>query len=309
MPLLSGLPDDFRYILALQESAAIGVADGYAQATGRPSLVNLHAAAGTGNAMGNLINTQSGHVPVVITSGQQAGKYTELKAYLTNVDAPRLVEPLVKWSHEPSRPQDAPQSLSNAILQAAAAPSGPVYLSPPLDDWDQNADASALGHLKDRSVDGNPVVPEEALGRLRERLTAAKNPVLVAGPDIDTNSGWDGAVRLAENLSLPVLAAIRPPGARSPPSPQLPGVLPGSIPTVASHFDGHELIVAFGAAIFTYHEFATRQFPPAAGTELWAVTADLDEAARAPVGHILIGDPADAVKRLADAVPAAERRR
>src|SRR5580693_8838892 len=147
------------------------MADGYAQATGRPALVNLHAAAGTGNAMGNLINTQAGHVPVVITSGQQARRYTELKAYLTNVDAPKLVEPLVKWSHEPSRPQDAPQSLSKAILLAAAAPAGPVYLSLPLDDWDHDADASALGHLKSRVVDGNPVVPEEALGRLRERLT------------------------------------------------------------------------------------------------------------------------------------------
>src|ERR1700722_16571788 len=178
LPMLSGLPDDFRYILALQEGAAIGMADGYAQATGRPSLVNLHAAAGTGNAMGNLVNTQAGHVPVIITSGQQARRYTELKAYLTNVDAPKLVEPLVKWSHEPSRPQDAPQSMSTAIFLATAAPSGPVYLSLPLDDWDQDADASALGHLKSRVIDGSPVVSEQALGRLRERLTAAKNPIL-----------------------------------------------------------------------------------------------------------------------------------
>ena len=161
LPLLSDLPDDFRYILALQEGAAIGMADGFAQATGRPSLVNLHAAAGTGNAMGNLVNTQAGHVPVIITSGQQARRYTELKAYLTNVDAPKLVEPLVKWSHEPSRPQDAPQSMSTSIFLATAAPSGPVYLSLPLDDWDQDADASALGYLKSRVVDGNPVVPED----------------------------------------------------------------------------------------------------------------------------------------------------
>jgi hypothetical protein len=155
------------------------------------------------------------------------------------VDAPRLVEPLVKWSHEPSRPQDAPQSLSNAIFQATAAPAGPAYLSLPLDDWDQDADASALGHLKSRVIDGNPVVSEEALGALRERLAAAQNPVMVAGPDIDTPAGWDGAVRLA--------------------------------------------------------------------AELWAVTSDPDEAARAPVGHILIGDPAEAVKRLADTIPAAGR--
>jgi benzoylformate decarboxylase len=108
LPLLQDFPKDFRYILALQEGAAIGMADGFAQATGRPAMVNLHAAAGTGNAMGNLINTQAGHVPVIITSGQQARRYTELTAYLTNVDAPKLVEPLVKWSHEPARPQDAP---------------------------------------------------------------------------------------------------------------------------------------------------------------------------------------------------------
>jgi benzoylformate decarboxylase len=305
--MLSDLPDDFRYILALQEGAVIGMADGFAQATGKPSLVNVHAAAGTGNAMGNLINTQSGHSPVVITSGQQARKYTELKAYLTNVDAPKLVEPLVKWSHEPARPQDAPQSLSKAILLATAAPSGPVYLSLPLDDWDQDADASALGQLKSRVIDGNPVVSEEALGALRERLAAAHNPVMVAGPDIDTPAGWDGAVRLAEKLSLPVLVAPSP--ARCPfPTrhPSYAGLLPGDIPGVASHFDGHDLVVAFGAPIFMYHEFADGDYLPA-DVELWAVTSDPDEAARAPVGHILIGDPAEAVQRLADTIAGAGR--
>ena len=307
LPLLQDFPDDFRYILALQEGAAIGMADGFAQATGGPALVNLHAAAGMGNAMGNLINTQSGHVPVIVTSGQQARRYTELTAYLTNVDAPKLAEPLVKWSHEPARPEDVPQSLSKAILLAISAPSGPVYLSLPLDDWDHDADASALGFLKSRTVDGNPVVPEEALGRLRERLAAAANPVMVAGPDIDTTAGWDGAIRLAEKLSLPVLVAPSP--ARCPFPTQHPnfrGLLPGSIPAVASHFDGNDLIVAFGAPIFSYHEFADGDYLPQ-GTELWAVTADPDEAARAPVGQILIGDPAEAIKRLADTIPTSVR--
>jgi len=223
------------------------------------------------------------------------------------VDAPRLVEPLVKWSHEPARPQGAPQSLSKAILLATAAPAGPVYLSLPLDDWEQDADASALGHLKSRVIDGNPVVPEEALGGLRERLAAAHNPVMVAGPGIDTPAGWDGAVQLAEKLSLPVLVAPSP--ARCPfPTrhPSYRGVLPSSIPALASHLAGHDLVVAFGAPIFMYHEFADGDYLPA-GTELWAVTADPDEAARAPVGHILIGDPAEAVKRLADTIAGAGR--
>src|ERR1700757_4386076 len=68
LPLLRDFPDDFRYILALQEGAAIGMANGFAQATRRLALVNLHAAAGTGNAMGNLTNAQSGHAPVIVTS-------------------------------------------------------------------------------------------------------------------------------------------------------------------------------------------------------------------------------------------------
>ena len=307
LPLLRDFPDDFRYVLALQEGAAIGMADGFAQAMGRPALVNLHAAAGTGNAMGNLTNAQSGHVPVIVTSGQQARRYTELTAYLSNVDAPKLAEPLVKWSHEPARPQDVPQSLSKGILLAAAAPAGPVYISLPLDDWDRDADASSLGHLKSRVVDGDPVVPEEALGRLRERLAAAENPVMVAGPGIDTPAGWDGAVRLAEKLSLPVLVAPSPSRCPFPTRhPSFRGILPAGIPTVASHFDRHDLIVAFGAAIFRYHEFIDGDYLPE-GAELWAVTADPDEAARAPFGHILIGDPAEAVKRLADTMPGAGR--
>ena len=307
LPMLRDLPDDFRYILALQEGAAIGMADGLAQATGRPAMVNLHAAAGTGNAMGNLTNSQWGHVPVIVTSGQQAHKYAELTAYLSNVDAPRLAEPLVKWSHEPARPQDVPQALSKGILLATAAPAGPVYLSVPLDDWDREADASALGHLKSRIVDGNPVAGDEALGRLRERLAAAASPVMVAGPGIDTPAGWDGAVRLAEKLSLPVLVAPSPSRCPFPTRhPSFRGILPAGIPTVASHFEGHDLVVAFGTAIFSYHEFIDGDYLPA-GTELWAVTADPDEAARAPFGHVLIGDPADAVKRLADTIPGAGR--
>jgi thiamine pyrophosphate-dependent acetolactate synthase large subunit-like protein len=91
-----------------------------------------------------------------------------------------------------------------------------------------------------------------------------------------------------------------------PRHPNYRGILPASIPAVASHLDGHDLIVAFGAPIFMYHEFEDGDYLPA-GAELWAVTSDPDEAARAPVGHILIGDPAEAVTRLADSIPAAGR--
>jgi benzoylformate decarboxylase len=223
LPLLRDFPGGFTYVLALQEGAAIGMADGFAQATRTPALVNLHAAAGTGNAMGNLTNAQSGHVPVIVTSGQQARRYTALNAMLANVDATKLAEPLVKWSSEPLRPEDVPQALSKGNLLSTAAPSGPVYISLPLDDCDHEADVSALGHLKTRAVDGNPIVSDQALGRLRDRLAAAANPVMVVGPGIDGGAGWDSALRLAQRLVLPVLVAPSPVEVPLPhPPPKLP---------------------------------------------------------------------------------------
>jgi benzoylformate decarboxylase len=307
LPLLRDFPDDFRYVLALQEGAAIGMADGYALATGRPSLVNLHAAAGTGNAMGNLTNTQSGHVPVIVTAGQQARRYAALNAMLTNVDATALADPLVKWSREPLRPEDAPQALSQGILLAQSAPAGPVYISLPLDDWDHEADVSALRHLTTRTVEADPVLAESTLGALRDRLGTATNPAMVVGPGIDDATGWAGAARLADRLALPVYVAPSPSRCPFPTRhPNYRGVLPSDIPGVARHFDGHDLVVVFGAAIFRYHEFEEGDYLPS-GTELWAVTSDPDEATRAPFGRILVGDPSDAVSRLADTASTGER--
>ncbi len=308
LPLLRDFPDDFTYVLALHEGAAVAMADGYAQATGRPALVNLHAAAGTGNALGNLTNTQSGHVPVVVTSGQQARRYTSLNAMLTNVDAPTLPQPLVKWSHEPPRPQDVPQALARGILTAGSAPAGPVYLSLPLDDWDHEADLSALHHLTGREVHGDPVVSESGLDLVRGRLLAAENPVLVLGPGVDDAVGWDGAVRLAEARQLPVYVAPSPSRCPFPTRhPCYRGVLPSDIPGVAGQLAGHDLVLVFGAAVFRYHEFEEGDYLPV-GTELWAVTSDPDEAARAPVGRILVGDPSAALSRLADLLPPSDRR-
>ncbi len=305
LPLLRSFPSDFRYVHALQEGAAIAMADGYALATGRPALVNLHAAAGTGNAMGNLTNTQAGHVPVVVTSGQQARRYVALDAMLTNVDAATLVQPLVKWSHEPLRPQDVPHALSRGILHAAAAPAGPVYISLPLDDWDHEANTTALDLLKGRAVEGDPVLGETSLDVIRARIATARNPLLIVGPGVDTEAGWDGGRGLAERFALPVLVAPSPFRCPFPTRhPNYRGILPSDIPSLARRLEGHDLVVAFGAAIFRYHEFEEGDYLPA-DVDFWAVTSDPDEATRAPFGHVLVGDPSDALRRLADAAGSA----
>jgi benzoylformate decarboxylase len=227
LPFLCGLPADVPYYLALQEGAAIAMADGYAQASGTLGFVNLHAASGTGNAMGCLTNAVSSHTPLVITAGQQARRYVPVNAMLTNVDATKLCDPLVKWSGEPLRPQDGPLLASRACLLAQSAPAGPVYLSIPLDDWAQPAEGAMLRHLLNRSADGNPVASGQAIAALGNALNRAANPVLVLGPGADTETAFAASVALAEKARLPVWIA---PSAPRAPSPLAIRVIAGSFP-------------------------------------------------------------------------------
>ena len=137
LPFLDSFPPDFRYVLGLHEGAVLAMADGYAQATGRPAFVNVHSAAGLGNAMGNLANARSAHTPLVITAGQQSRAMIGLGAVLAEPAMTRLPEPQVKASFEPARPQDVPRTLSEAFHLAMLPPAGPVFVSLPLDDWAQ----------------------------------------------------------------------------------------------------------------------------------------------------------------------------
>ena len=124
LPFLQDFPADFRYVLALHEGVAIGVADGYAQATGRTALVNLHSAAGTGNAMGGFANAWNAHSPLVVTAGQQTRAMMGIEPLLTNLDATMLPKPLVKWSCEPARAEDVPLAMSRALHCRACPPQG-----------------------------------------------------------------------------------------------------------------------------------------------------------------------------------------
>src|SRR6184192_3149773 len=108
LPMLQQFPSDFTYVLGLQEATVVGMADGYAQATGRPTVVNLHTAPGVGNAMGAIFNAQANKAPLVLTAGNQVRAMITLQANLTNRDAIRMPHPLVKWAYEPARAEDVP---------------------------------------------------------------------------------------------------------------------------------------------------------------------------------------------------------
>ena len=309
LPMLAEFPDDFRYVLGLQEAVAVGMADGYAQASGGPAHVNLHTAPGVGNGMGAIFNAQANHSPLVVTAGQQVRAHITMQANLTNRDATRVVHPFVKWSFEPPRAQDVPHALARAIHTASLAPQGP------------GVRLAADGRLERGGRPGVGARRRANLGAalrartrtrsaaLAKRLEEASNPVLVAGPDIDASGGWDDAVALAERQKLPVFASPAPGGGRlgfPEGHPLFQGVLPPAIGPVAETLKGRDLILVVGSSVFPYYPYIPGPLLPE-GASLVAITSDPDEAARAPMGDVILADVGLALRALLAEVGEANR--
>jgi benzoylformate decarboxylase len=137
LPMFRGFPDDFRYVLGLQESIVVGMADGYAQATRNAALVNLHSAVGIGHALGNIFTAYRNQTPLVITAGQQARSILPFEPFLFAKEAAEFPRPYVKWSCEPARAEDVPAAIARAYYTAMQPPCGPCFVSIPVDDWDR----------------------------------------------------------------------------------------------------------------------------------------------------------------------------
>ncbi|MYW74554.1 thiamine pyrophosphate-binding protein, partial [Pseudonocardia sp. SID8383] len=273
LPFLAAMPDGVRYVLGLHEGAVLGMADGYALATGGPALVNLHAASGSGNAMGALTNAVYSHSPLVLTAGQQVRSTVGQEVMLTNVDAAALPRPLVKYAAEPASAQDVPRALSQAVHTALLDPRGPVYLSVPYDDWSREAGPDTA-HLPSRRATAAAELGEAALSELAGALAGAANPVLVLGPQVDADRANDHAVALAERLACPVW--IAPSASRCPfPTrhPAFRGILPASVRDVSDRLAGHDVVLVAGAPVFRYHQWVPGDLLPA-GTRLLHLTAD-----------------------------------
>ncbi|MEO8092872.1 MAG: benzoylformate decarboxylase [bacterium] len=294
LPMLADFPDDFRYVLGLQEAVAVGMADGFAQASGAPAHVNLHTAPGVGNGMGAIFNAQANHSPLLVTAGQQARSLITLQANLTNRDATRMPHPLVKWSYEPPRAEDVPHALARGAHLASLPPRGPVFVSIPMDDWGAEPDPQAIPHQLSRSVSGRAGADPQLVADLARRLESASAPALVVGPDVDAAGAWDAGVALAERQRLPVWAAPAPGGGRigfPEDHPAFQGILPPAIGPVSEALAGHDLVLVVGSSVFPYYPNIPGPLL-AEGTSLVAVTSDPDEAARAPMGDAIVADVA-----------------
>ena len=293
---LKDFPAGFRYVLGLQEASVVAMADGFAQATRRPVLVNVHTAAGLGNAMGNLMTAFQNKTPLIVTAGQQTREMLLLEPWLTNVEATTLPRPWVKWAYEPVRAHDVPAAFMRAIATALQPPAGPVFLSLPLDDWDQPCERPAVVRTVGTRVAPDPV-------RLREFADAirhASSPVLIYGAAVARGDGWDEAVTLAEALNAPVWAA--PSSERAPfpeDHPLYRGGLPFAIGPLSEKLEGHDLALVVGAPVFRYYPYVAGPYLPS-GLRLLHVSDDPAETGRAPVGDSLIGDAVLSLAALKD---------
>jgi benzoylformate decarboxylase len=309
LPMLADFPADFRYVLGLQEAVVVGMADGFAQASGKTTIANLHTAPGVGNAMGAIFNAQANHSPLLITAGQQARAQITLQANLTNRDAIRMPHPLVKWSYEPARAEDVPLALAHGAHLAGLPPKGPVFVSLPMDDWYAEVDEADAREAIGRKVSGRAVADPAAIRVLADRLNAATNPVMVAGPDIDASGAWDDAIALVERQRLPVWATPAPGGGRigfPENHPNYRGVLPPAIGPVGQTLEGHDLILVVGSSVFPYYPYIPGPLLPE-GAKLVAITSDPDEAARAPMGDALVADVKLTLAALLEDLPESTR--
>ena len=283
LPFLSDWPDDIDYVLGLQEASVIGMADGYAQAMRNAAFVNLHSAAGVGNALGNIFTAYRNQTPLVITAGQQARSILPLQPFLFAERASEFPRPYVKFAVEPARAEDVPAAIARAYYTAMQPPCGPTFVSVPIDDWTKPAQT-----IEARSVTRELAPDRDAIKGLAEALAASKQPAFVVGPGIDRAQAVDLMVRLAEKSRAAVW--VSPFSARcSFPErhPQFAGFLHASPGQLSEALRPHDLVVVIGAPVFTFHvEGHAAIFDGA--TALFQITDDPETAAVTPSGTSII---------------------
>lgn len=301
VPFLTGWPDDFRYVLGLQESVVVAMADGHAQARRAPVLVNLHSAGGVGHGLGAVFTAFRNRTPMVVTAGQQARTLVFDEPFLGATDAAQFPKPYVKWSLEPASAADVPAAIARAHQLAVTPPQGPVFVSIPADDWDQPASS-----VPPRPRTPGPAPDPDAIAGLAAALNRSERPAFVVGPAVDHEGAVPQLVELAERAGAAV--RVSPLSARcSFPEdhPNFAGFLQPERRLLAGELAEHDLVVVWGAPAFTYHVYrgeAADELP-----ELFVVHDDPEVLARARQGTGVLGTMARAIPAVAEQLRPAER--
>jgi benzoylformate decarboxylase len=246
LPIMHALKDhpDLTYVMAMQESLVVAIADGYSRASGKLVACNVHVAPGLGNAMGSLYNAQFTGTPMILTAGQQEQGHGLMEPLLYG-PLVRMAEPLVKWAVEVTRLEDLPRIVRRAAKIATTPPTGPVFISLPGDILNSEAGIE-LGRAT--RVDARVRPSDEAVQALAQRILKSQRPVIVAGDEIVKSDALKEAAELAETLGCPAYQQSAPYGAHFlSESPCFIGALSRSQPQVREVLSPYDLLIVLGA--------------------------------------------------------------
>ncbi|MBE0583885.1 MAG: thiamine pyrophosphate-binding protein, partial [Desulfofustis sp.] len=249
LPLIDALVNraDITYIWGLQEATVVAMADGYAQASGKTGFINLHTAGGLGHGLGNLVNAFTSGTPLVVTAGQQDSRHSITDPLLQG-DLVALAAPIAKWAREVTTPEQIPVLIRRAFQDSRATPSGPVFLSLPMDVMEAQSDVDIPARS---SVDRRPVAG--SLPELAAELSgfAAGKVAIIAGDEISVNDAYREVVELAEILAAPVFGSSWPAHIPYPTSHYLwQGNLPTKAVDIAATMKAFDCVFALGGKSF-----------------------------------------------------------
>ncbi|MBI2177065.1 MAG: thiamine pyrophosphate-binding protein [Candidatus Tectomicrobia bacterium] len=290
LPLMDALVTEkgLAYVLCLQESVAVGAAEGYAFASGGAGVINLHVAPGLGNALGMLYNSKRAGTPLVVTAGNQ-GQEGHLCETVLWDDLPRMAAPLTKWAYEVRRVEDLEQALRRAVKVALSPPTGPVFLSLPGDVM--LAPPPPMQGSPTRIATAFPAA-EAGVRRAAEALAQARRPAIVAGSGVTRSGAVQELVRLAERLGAQVFGES---ASNTIAFPLGHPLYSGELVRVAKHLraqlEGFDLLFFIGTEAFIL------SFPPdvpiiPAGTRTMHLDLNAWEIGKNyPADPALLGDP------------------
>ncbi|MBV8972401.1 MAG: hypothetical protein JO290_08945 [Sphingomonadaceae bacterium] len=288
-----------RYILGLNEIVVLGMADGYAQATGRLAVANLHAAPGLGNAMGMLYNAAKADAPILVTAGQQDTTIALTEPLLWD-DLATLARPLVKWSTEVTRVADLPRTVHRAAKVALTAPTGPVFVSIPGDVL--TADAAGVEPMAATRI--APVRADvAAVAAAADLIAKAERPLLLAGDAVPRSGAHAALAALAEAIGAPVyLEGMANTAAFPSDHPLYAGSVARMTPAVRALTDAHDLVISIGADLLTQSQAAgVEALSP--GKPLIHLDDDPWQVGKNfPATVAMVGDPAATLPELTAAV-------
>ncbi|MGC1233277.1 MAG: thiamine pyrophosphate-binding protein [Xanthobacteraceae bacterium] len=301
LPLMDALAveNELRYVLALQEASVIGMADGYAQASGKLAVVNLHVTPGLGNAMGMLYDAQKAGSPILVTAGQHDQDFNTTEPILW-ADLPPIARPLVKWSAEVHRLADLPRLLHRAAKTALAPPSGPVFLSLPGDILKAEGEIDLLAPTRIAAqLRGDPAAVKQAATILAE----AKRPLIVAGDAVARSKAHAELIELAELIGAPVYSELVPSTASFPAShPLFRGAMTRMQGPIRKILEQYDVLFSVGGDLFTLSLPSDIEPMPAGLTLIHLDTDPWELGKNYPPQVAMLGDPRTTLPDITEAV-------